>query len=95
MTTPEGVADDLTGATFYAEIRQRSGAAVADISSAFTLRSGSQNVIDFDLNPAATWDLPGGSFVWDLLVEIAGVRTFVIPTESVLIATPSTRPEEL
>ena len=95
VTTPAGAADDLTGGTFLSEIRDRSGAVVADISSAFVLRDGSPNVIDFVLDPDATWDLTDGSFVWDLLVEIAGARTFVIPTESIKIVTPATRPEEV
>jgi hypothetical protein len=93
VTTPAGVADDLTGGTFYAEIRERDGDAVADISAAFTLRSGSTNIVDFSLAPEDTWSLPMGALVWDLLVEVDGVRTFLIPTETMKINTPATQPE--
>jgi hypothetical protein len=94
VTTPAGVADDLTGGTFLAEIRDRTGAVIADISTAFTLRTGEENIVDFELDTTDTWSLPEGCYIWDLLVEIDGVRTFLIPTEQIKITTPSTRPEE-
>ena len=95
VTTPVGAADDLTGATFFAEIRTRSGVAVADIAAAFTLRDGAVNIVDLSLSPDDTWALPAGDYVWDLLTEIDGVRSFLIPTEPVTITTPATRPEEV
>lgn len=95
VTTPAGAADDLTGGTFLAEIRDRSGGIVDDISAGFTLRNGSLNIIDWVLTPAETWALAAGTYEWDLVVDLAGVKTFVIPTEQIKIATPATRPLEV
>lgn len=92
VTTPAGDADDLTGAIFFAEIRDRSGPILADVSAAFSLRSGSTNIVDFSLDVAATRALAAGTFIWDVIVDLAGDRTFLIPTESFKVETPATQP---
>jgi len=93
VLTPDQIADDLTGHVFLAKIRNSDRDLVADISSAFTLRNGTTNVIDFNLEPNASWNLPAGGFWWDLVSEKAGAKFFIIPTERITIETPSTTNE--
>ena len=47
-----------------------------------------------ELTPAETWALDAGTYEWDVLVDLSGAKSFVIPTEPIKINTPATRPLE-
>ena len=87
------VADDLTGHTFLAEVRDKTGALVVDLGGYFSLVDGASDSVDLDIPAADTWDIPAGRYEWDVLaVSAAGIKTFLVPTEPCIVTTPSTRP---
>lgn len=95
LTDDDGVVtdDDLTGHTFLAEVRDKTGALIADLSEYFTLVDGAPESVDIDIPAADTWDIPAGRYEWDVLaVSAGGVKTFLVPAEPLNVVTPNTRP---
>ena len=94
LTDDAGVVTDdvLTGHTFEAQVRDKTGALVVDLSDYFSLVTGVPEAVDIDIPAADTWDIPAGRYQWDVLaVSAGGVKTFLVPTEPFIASTPATR----
>ncbi len=94
-TNAAGEADGLTGFSFRATVRRPGGSVVATLDDSISLKSGTENVVVVEISAEDTWDLPEGSFSWDILTDrpsAAGVD-IIVPTEPFIVTTPQTRPE--
>lgn len=96
LTDDAGVVTDdvLTGHTFEAQVRDKTGALVVDLSAYFSLVSGVPAAVDIEIPADIAWDIPAGRYQWDVLaVSAGGVKSLLVPTEPFLVVTIATRPE--
>ena len=92
ITTAAGLADDLTGFEFRAEVRRTGGSLVADVSARVSLKSGEPDKVLVAFTDEQTWALAEGAFIWDVLADRPdGGVDIIIPTEPFIVTTPATR----
>lgn len=76
VTDADGAALNLIGAQIHMQVEDRAGASVLSLSvgSGLTITDAAQGHFQIDVDAAQMVSVPSGTYAYDLLIEIDGLR---------------------
>lgn len=83
VTTSTGAIQDITGATFAAQMKKFSGSTTS-YTFVCSIVSASQGIVQMVMNNTLTSAIPAGRYNYDLEMTLAGLKTRVIEGQAIV-----------